>query len=132
VTPPSVSQQTPTGPKRRKWVNEQPTHDLVLTDEYLAAVPAGTVLSVLMKAGSGHRLPISFVKRHDAAFEVHSRGSVTADRLVGGQATLRRRAGAAGRAGLSGEVPLEPMQVTTPESRRGFATAAVRMLGAGE
>jgi hypothetical protein len=130
VTPASVVSQTPTAAKRRKWVNEHPTHDLVLTDEYLAAAPAGTVLSVLMKAGSGHRLPISFVKRADGTFGVHSRGSVLADRLVGGQATRRRRAGDARGAGLSVETPLKPVQVTPAEARASFAGAAARMSGA--
>lgn len=114
-------------PVSRRWVNANPTHDVRLTAEYLDTAPVGTVLSVLGRFGSGSRVPIAFAKRDDGTWTVHTRGRVTSDRLVGGWATPRRRAGTAHTARASTEVRREPIRIRTPDGRAGFADAVMRM-----
>jgi hypothetical protein len=116
-------------PRKRRpaWVNASPTHDVVLTEEYLNDTPVDSALSVLWKAGTGSHFPIAVQKRHDGTWAIHSRVGLTADRLIGARAVRRRRAGMAGRVG--DESMPAPVQEATPEARASFGVAAALMLG---
>lgn len=115
--------------KRPRYENTTPTHDLTLTAEYLAEARPKTVLSVLARFGTDGRVPITVEKRWDGVWEVHSRSGVAADRLVGGDATPRRRIRPPkGRPDLRARATEAP--ATSREALVSFADAVARMAGA--
>ena len=108
-------------------MDERDSYDVVLTKENMAALPVGSVISVLMLAadGSDCRIPIVFQKHGRTSWDVHGRSWVNSKNLVGGRAKLRKHRM------NSDPLPVpETVQEAAPKARVTFGDAAARMLTA--